>query len=264
MKHFRVPLAAVFTVMMVVVAFAVMPTTNGLCPLSVNAQDNPCLEQAATISAMQVALIQSTLDTMNHQATVTAYESALAAQSSGTITTSGTSGVAFVGTEYTETFDDNSRGWALFSLERHNARISQGQLLLYGDRMFTHIPVPNADPERFFVEANASTRDGNAYIGFALTNGETTYYLVLYPNGARGNFMLRQNTTDLYGTGYNNILNTDSANTIALEARNGLYSFYVNGQLLETVNVERYGYPVSLSGGHGTAVYDNVTVRADR
>ena len=71
---------SIFGVMLVVLLSAplLFGGANPKCSFDgANAQDNPCLAQEATISAMNVSLLQATLDTIYHQATTTALQSTI-------------------------------------------------------------------------------------------------------------------------------------------------------------------------------------------
>jgi formylglycine-generating enzyme required for sulfatase activity len=74
---FFVILTFVITIILIVPVLVMqIDNSSSICGLSTaNAQDNPCLSQDATISAMQVQLMQATIDGMNYEATITVYES---------------------------------------------------------------------------------------------------------------------------------------------------------------------------------------------
>jgi formylglycine-generating enzyme required for sulfatase activity len=75
--RFFVILTFVITIILIVPVLVMqIDNSSSICGLSTaNAQDNPCLSQDATISAMQVQLMQATIDGMNYEATITVYES---------------------------------------------------------------------------------------------------------------------------------------------------------------------------------------------
>lgn len=268
-RHKRIILLS-FSVVAFVVVLLALPVLLGsgmlepICTLpKAHAQDNPCLAQEATISAMQVSLVQSTLDALSYQATITALESALEA--------AGTTGVAAApptpvpGLPFVESFDDNSRGWDLTSHDYGVARISQGQLLITANRGVYWHPIPGLQVDEFYIEATVTANDF-AVPGFGVGNKASGQYHMFVAEGRSVSFY--DQTNRLFETVYDRLYYVRETFTAGLESTGGLYTLFINGSSTETAQITPYGNQVGIlvftESGSASAAFDDIVVRPSR
>lgn len=265
-------------------------TSNLLCPIPASAQGNPCLEQEATISALQVVLLQSTLDAINSAATITALETTVAqlsADGQASANTSTSQQQTAAGLPFFETFENNNKGWDLRSEGNISATISNQSLLLSAyNRSFVRVAVPGIRAENFYLEADVAVRSiardqcFGVWVGTERMASPSFHMVVICQRGftSDGNSTVRlfeyvdNRLTQLSSTQYDQLWSPNSVFTLALEAQNGFYLLYLNDEPIEgfgfTPHGDYFGFsaydmerlirnPVSVS-------FDNVTVRSSR
>ncbi|MBE2194400.1 MAG: hypothetical protein IAE83_09500 [Anaerolinea sp.] len=249
------------------------------CGKSTSAQDNPCLAQEATISALKGALLQATIDGLNHQATIVAFQPA----GNGAGGTAGGTVVTAVPTKppgvlFTETFDNNNKGWDLRGGKWGSGSLSRGQLLLQAENDYlVDIWLPDFESSNFYVQTEVTTEFiFNIGIGYVIGNSET---------GKKHFFALNERYSSVYvslmdiSNDWATLLSTEygqpgelwKENTkfsLGLEAKNGLYTLYVNGQPTESVQFRpegsNLGVAVHSNSGKKSAFFDNIVVRQGR
>ncbi len=285
-----------------------LPFCSGI---SVNAQDNPCLAQEATNSAQQIQILELQLTNTSLQSTITAYES-----NSGFIPIV-TNVPGMAGFPFTETFDNNDRGWPLTQNGQGAARISQGQLRISANPgHYFAVVVPELSSEQAYLEAdmtntysaNSAPCRNDQFVGFVLgdpasddhylfvagfdevagggwncltnrgfTRSDYVFWFVrLYQVNGGEPSMLFETPTDI-------LWQSDVPVSLGLEARNGSFNMYINGNQMELAQVtpnsdqiglvvfasdtERTLYDDSYTTGYevgSAALFDNLNVRAVR
>lgn len=301
MKIFKPIIILSMALVMLLGAPLLFNSINPHCALDgVNAQDNPCLAQDATISAMNVALLQATLDTMSYQATITALQNNTGPQATEIASSSSTAVLPF-----TETFDNNDRGWQLSADDRTSSSFSRGALNLRTSRSdyCSRIAIPNVNNYEFYLEVDviAGGIDDEpvwnaGYIGFVIgqVNSLETYddemraYLLIGRDTSRQDwyvYAFNYNIADeeriilantLYAREEADVWEVDKSFKLALEVRNGFYNLFFNDEVVEGFQILPIGDEVglvicgySVRGGNGfsetfSARFDNLTVRQSR
>jgi hypothetical protein len=253
-----------------VLFFAASDSNSTTCRVS--AQDNPCLAQDATITALELELLRAQQQITNDQATITALQVIGSAPEPA-------AGNAL----FTETFDNNDRGWQLPNSVSSAIRLSQGKLLFSSNDYYIYSQVPALDSDSYSVEAEVTplVLSVNGYgrlmlVGFAVGDFETTYqYILIGRYDQQSDPFVRvvlateQRFADiLFETPYPDLADAFQDGvplTVRLELRNGLVTLYVNGVQTESIPAE-YGNQVGLGyyadqDDNGTsAAFDNVTV----
>ena len=269
-----------FGVLTVTIGALFLLAPSGLtpyCPNQVSAQDNPCLAQEATISSMQIALLQSTLDSLNAQATIGALEGALASAQTGSAANVGAPPPLVIGLPFTETFDDNSRGWELFSNANSAARLSQGQLMMSVDDDYAEwVEIPSLPADEFFLDVSVTPYGRSGFVGFGLGQTEDAAFQHLVDGRGNGRWStavieVGSRWTWHFVTDYTSVLESawqeGAPLSLSLELKNGLYTLYINGSVAESVPAPAKPL-VTLTllsqFGDFSAAFDNVTVRASR
>gem|GEM_PF-3912200 len=224
------PIATAFTMLVFVVPILFLEfggeTAKNFCGLSsANAQDNPCLVQDATISALEGALLQATIDTIDHQATVVALQSA-----PQVVPPQGDSGSAVApqnvpGLPFVDNFDDNSSGWALT-----DGNYMNGDQLIIANNFDLYVPI--SIPDNFYVELNFFHQD---YPRVTIKWGqvaEGTYNQCYFD--VRSNYctsLAAAGSTQLI-TNVNSLVRARENQTVSIEHQNGDTRLYVNGEML--------------------------------
>src|SRR5215204_2065725 len=155
--------------------------TQPFCPLSrVSAQDNPCLVQESTITALELQLLQ-VRGTM--QAQEVSFQSTLAAiESDKELDTEAADEILPGNVLFADSFDDNSLGWNIFTQEEGRATVNDGILTLQVNPCENvWLLFPNFElPVEFYMETDVLMLQGApgvsvVYVGFGLgdaTNGQ--------------------------------------------------------------------------------------------
>lgn len=177
------------------------------------------------------------------------------------------------GTSFAEQFDTNDRGWDLTPRDTGTARISQGQLLVsakpgnyYGvqipgvsteqlwvqsdmtNRYNSGVPCfndqfigfmlgdPQSDGHYLFVVGFDELQDGCGVAGRPMSNGLTRSDMVFWSVRLYGGN--RTDVTLISQTDYDTpIWESGQVVSLALEARNGTFSMYLNGSQAETIQI---------------------------
>jgi len=255
---------------------------------SANAQDNPCLAQEATISALQ-------FQNLSLQATMAAMSAQSSTQGGGGVAAQPTAVMA--GLPLTETFDNNDRGWRLFSNEDYSVTLSRGTLALSNldNNVYISSYIPNLDVSEFYIDVEVTPSGGGnttdiniGYIGFSILantarnirtqtdflvgrdewNGD--WYVITHRftyDGDRVNGERVGRT--LYSRSAQPVWRVGETVNLGFEARNGLYTLYINGESVESLPNISGIYAIGLaytSGTHytGSARFDNLTARQSR
>ena len=251
-----------------------------------SAQDNPCLSQDATISAMQLELLgaQATasaaqLQILELQSTNTALE----ASSGGAVSVPSTSTTCDP-YPISETFDDNARGISTISQEHGRATVADGllQMRFSSDRedKILLIPLPNICIETdFYVEADVGAFDfpnvTSGELGIAIGNIELLDY---HTFTVRHDEILVRHITGqdvketLIRSSYENFISDDiRIAKLGIEGRNGIITVYVNGTDYEALPLELKGNSVAaytqstgFAWGGTLVILDNLVVRSAR
>jgi hypothetical protein len=244
------------------------PSPEPLCTLpKANAQDNPCIVQDATISAMQLALVQSTLDSLNYQATISALQTQVVSQPGGGTTAEGVSSLPF-----REDFNNNDRGWDVTARSDGVAEIKSGHLLIR-DTVESPFVVLIPDlllPDNFYFEAKMKVIDVSWFgVGLWLGNDNTNQYHTFFvgydgiDQGVKvldGLSTIRETSLDLIST-----FTPGTDNTLALEVSDGIYSLYINGEVVVSESLQPYGPQIGILVDYGNALeIDYIVVREKR
>lgn len=268
-----------------IAALVLLPLLSGtgiapFCGKSASAQDNPCLAQEATISALKGALLQATIDGLNHQATVAAFQAA----GNGAGGAAGGAAVTAVPTNppgvlFTETFDNNDKGWNLRGGDWGSGSLSRGQLRLQANGNYrVDIWLPGFAASDFYIQTEVTS--GFTYgtrIGYVIGESAGKYNLFgVHINDSGWWVQLVEVFDDgatLLDAKYSELWKENTKFTIGLEAKNGLYTLYVNGQPTESVQFRPAGSELGLSLKGYTygftdpkkyAFFDNIIVRQGR
>jgi hypothetical protein len=251
---------------------------NPICQLSIaNAQDNPCLAQEATISALQLEVLQAQSTSVALQSTVSAYELMNTSNPSPSETIS--SEVLFF-----DTFSDNSRGWSFGATEQGAASLSQGRLRLSAnpDQTLTlQFPEPLLADE-FYVQLDVIPDwVCSGWFGIGLTdptraNPDKIFFVgtnatglcagdrnVRFNTGQNIDFRIRYERDSFWSEGGQII-------SVGLEFQGGLLSLYMNGEQTESIGISEYGEYLALAVESASPYYtsstafDNIEVRQRR
>lgn len=267
--------------------FLFVPSMNdSFCPLSTSAQDNPCLAQEATSSALQLELLAAratlTSQEIAYQSTIAALESRI------------NSGVA-VATDlpssdqpdissnilFSDKFD-SAGGWNLFSTPQGRADLQNGNLLITANSCEAYwATIANFEvPTDFYIEAQVKlvSNDSDIGVGFAQGSDETTaHYFTVGRNGgyAASTIRFRDGLQDdpIFISEYSaNFLSADDFITIGLEANSGIYTMFINNRPYDMAPISPYGDLIGLvvssrspsicaAADPETAIFDAVEVR---
>jgi hypothetical protein len=264
------------------IAFAILFFTPGehgaLCSVA-QAQDNPCLEEQATNTALQLDIlnIQATGEALqaenaNFQATITHLES-----QGGNAPSVPDTSIDCQPYPITETFDDNSRGISTISQDTGRARIVDGVLELRhsSGRFFVHLPGVCIQ-DNFYIEVTIQALQyASANYGIAIGNAEQNDYHVFgitkYDNVIMDISDNTRNNT-LLDSDYGESFPDSTAGPVryGLEGRNGIVTSFINGEELDAFPIPFKGDAVALYVGHGTArggttiAFDDFTIRLAR
>lgn len=241
----------------------------GICTLPrISAQDNPCLSQDATISALQVEVLQAQATNVALQSTVVALEAQAPTNGGGANT------ISVAGLPYEDDFSTN-RGYVLTSDAQGAVRLSQGQILISANRGESKsflIPEVTVG-DNFYAQVDITFPDGyRSWVGIILCDNEMNvschlFYLEFGQFSDR--FIgIEDQGTNLFSTAYPRIVAEGEAFTFGVEANNGSYTIYVNGQATETSNLIPYGGTLGFLVGtlyeEPRAFFDNLVVREIR
>ena len=259
---------------------------SGSCSIA-SAQDNPCLSQDATISAMQLELLgaQATasaaqLENLNLQSTITVLEA-----SGGVVAAIPSTSATCDPYPISETFDDNARGISTISQEYGRATVTDGQVQMRfsGDKggQMLFVQVPGVCMEaNFYVELDVaalefeySIRHGE--IGVAIGNIEGLDYHTFAISGPEliiRHIVNQEAQETLVESEYTDFISIrEPLAKLGLESRNGIITLYVNGTDYEAIPVALNGNSFALytisrqSGWTGAFVaFDNLIVRTAR
>jgi hypothetical protein len=240
---------------------------NAQCSVA-SAQDNPCLEQEATNSALQLEVFsaQATSNAVlaensNLQATITALEAGSAITGTTPNTTMDCEAYPI-----TETFDDNTRGILTISQEGGRARVVDGvlEVRFSGDEDRLFVPLPGICAEsNFYAEVTMQVLDtgkssslaGN--FGLAVGNASQEDYHV-FSIGVNKTWMIDiagQTVNDtLIRSSYDNLIPDDGMAVVVLglEGRNGIVTMFVNGQEFDALPIPFKGNQFAVYMGFGT------------
>jgi len=240
-------------------------------PLLSSAQNNQCLPQDATISAMQVVLVQSTLSSLNYQATITTLTQHNDSASRNDTSTNATA-TPVVGLPFNDNFVDNSHGWDLRQYDNGGASLTGGQLLitLNSDSGF-YEQVPGLNVSDFYAELEGKIVYSNTTNGFGFMIADSTsskYDIIeLDRNGGQNNAINLyendgKNTKKFQIPTGNDVFGQTI--TFGLESKGGSYTVYINSQNVTTVQFTPQGtklYIYVQGRNYGAASFSNISVR---
>lgn len=218
------------------------PVSSPLCQGSpVSAQDNPCAEQEATIVALEEELA-------NAQATIAALE----AQNEDDASKAG----SLARSLFEDSFEDNSTGWNIFSQPNGRASLQDGQLAIQANAceiMWLTIPEFQVPPN-FYAEVRVTPGETEGaghtvYTGFGVGVAQTgqyhTFSIVHDRLPQLDSFVVFQDQTQedpYFATQYeDDLLQPERGTVIGLEAVDGVFTFYVNGEARDAYPIELYG-----------------------
>jgi hypothetical protein len=247
-------------------------TSNGqtsFCGLSnASAQNNPCLPQEATISALQV-------ENISLQATMTSMQATMSAIQSGVQPNPQEPGPAPVasvpGLPFYDDFSNNDNGWQLTS----GASITQGELVVTGVRESNNfVTLPGIHANTFYLEVSVWGKGDGPQWGIALgdLSGQegSAYYHFGYHYD---NYLYVEDSTlewpcemiwkaDFYPS--------QTPTRIALHLQNGQLEIFVDGELFTIIQVAPRGNQIGLGvadeykNRDTIAHFDNLEVRASK
>jgi len=275
-NRFSIVNSGAFLILLGLFIFATLMGGSVLSPFCTlpraNAQDNPCLAQEATLSALG---LQATIDGLNYQATISALESQLSVAAVPT-------NAPTIPCEFplSEDFSTNNCGWELSSDADGAARISQGQLLITANGgMNKHVLTPSvAVGDNFYVQVDVIPRFGTgaaAAIELCET-GSTSLCHIFYIRPPQQYEAYRlfigvlNQRTLLFETEYPNLFNRDQPFTLGLESLNGSYTIYVNGSAMDMAQITPHGSAIGLAvysssqSWPAEAFFDNLIIRETR
>jgi hypothetical protein len=234
------------TIALSLIALLALPllfnTASPICPLSASAQDNPCLAQDATISAMQLQMV-------NMQGTITALESQLQPTSASSL-------------PFREDFNTNERGWDIVGRTDGSAAITNQKLNLSvaANSSFVLLVPELTIPEDFYaeVEVDGNVSVGNN-IGFWVGDYASNQYHLFLMNGYYLTF--RDKNVDIFK------IDLRGANkmTLAIEALQGVITFYLDGVPYSPTAITPYGNQIGLYAENGfQGTLDTLIIREYR
>ena len=253
------------------------------CPQAVSAQDNPCLAQEATLSVLQ---FQSTLADIQYNSRISTLESQLTAVSSNSVAVGNVvqaSATAIGGLPFTETFDDNARGWDLKTSAHGAIRLSSGRLVISTDNGYSNAAqIPDFNLDEFYIEVDAMPLNYGGYVGFDVKQSDgTTYAIELGRPSILYGWSINELQVDSATNKWNQTFSSDytpvdsnifwnkgPAIKLGLEFSNGLLTLYVNDSQTESVSISG-----TVSAGlfinsevydPSSAAFDNLIVRQSK
>jgi hypothetical protein len=263
-------IVSLLTLALLVVPFT--STSSPLCSLRMaNAQDNPCLAQQATISALQGLLIQSTLDHSNDQATLAALMSQLHANPAPTVKPA-------VGLPFDDKFADNHNGWDTTTHPTGKATISDNKLTIMAHAtQGLSLVIPGLTiSDHFYAEATVTDNGGSltsALIGFVVGNvdkndvvsftvdveSKDTQIVTFYDNHPGTAGKLVQST-------HPGLADPTKPVVVGLEANGNVFTFFVNGHEADAVRINPVGQQLGITytnsdGGDLAVNFTEVLVR---
>ncbi len=265
------------TVAAAVVVMVVPFAANSLpfCSLrKANAQDNPCLAQQATITALQGLLIQSTLDRTNDQATLTALMSQLHADPAPTVKPA-------IGLPFDDKFADNHTGWDTTTHPTGKATISDNKMtivthatqglslvipgLTVGDHFYAEATVTDNSGDNHsarygFVVGNV---DQNDVVSFTVNVESKTVQQVTFFDTHPGS------AGKLVDSTHSGMADPSGPVVIGLEANGNVFTFYLNGKEADAFRLNPAGQQIGITftnqdGGDQSASFSEVLVRQSR
>lgn len=163
--------------------------------------------------------------------------------------TAGPSPVPTLAALFIDDFSDNHNEWALSG----GTRLSQGKLMVtigHGEQQWFQIPELRVGPA-FYIQAQLTLVEGhNCYspMGFALGDelGNNHRFLIKGECGAVDRVAFYNNDALLFSTPLKEIVQQGRTILIGLEALNGKYTVYVDGEPTESAEIQPYGGVIGL------------------
>ena len=238
------------------VAVFILPAVNTLpvCKINVaNAQDNPCLAQEATISALENSVLRLEATNVALQSTVDANQTPL----SGDF-------------PFREDFNTNERGWDILDRNEGTAFVQDGALsVVVNDRESFNFLVPDLIlRDEYYLEADMfidTPGYGTSGIGFWIGDYVSNRYhkFILASNGVRfydGQNIIAEVQRGMPSNGF----------ILALESYEGVYTLYVDGEPMLAEPITPYGNQIGIvvesygTGGSKAASVDTLIIRETR
>lgn len=277
-------IAIVLSILLLVPLIFQLSPGGGSCLIDqTNAQENPCLAQEATLSAVQLSYQQvafdATVDAINYQSTVESLENnnenliatvdaqQVLIDNQASVVSSTPSNLS-VGLPFSDTFDDNRNGWDLLQAQGGSISFSGDKLAVTADPYEeVVIEVPNVILESDFyaevqVELESVARGGwisrtaqRMMVGFALGNDNDTHKFVVGPGEGCCYYMedaiqfvrIIDNQEEVISRSYaDRVSITNQSFTLGLRAQRGLYSVFIDGVATESVTLFTHGSRLSL------------------
>ncbi len=178
---------------------------------------------------------------------------------------------------FVDKFDDNSNGWVF----NENTRLSSGKLattVKRGDWLWLTLPNFKVDGD-FYIQAEMLLSEGHgcfSAMGFAVGEADISQHSFLFSSfGCNGGRVgLYENTVEIFSTKLDDIsLNKNVSYILGLELKNGLYTFYVNGDPTDSTTLTVSGNDIGIflwrattefSPSTSTYFIDNVVLKTER
>lgn len=281
-KAFVSSLVVGVTIFSILVLNILFPETQCSLRGSTQAQSNPCLEQEATITALELRNL-SLEATMSAMSAVSATEAAAPEQRP-----TDNAPVASA-SSFTERFDNNNRGWNLGAGDNYSISISRGSLNLTVRRTGTCVSagIPNVNINSVVrvevdVVSQGTDRSYNSgFVGFIITDesGEDRKYMLLGKDRATSSVWRswsfrvwtenqRERFVILADNIYKTVRGRESNNNpdnpwnigqpfkMAFEVQGSIYTLYHNRDVVESISVSPNDARVGLAWC-GEATYPN-------
>lgn len=254
--------------------FLILPCTPGYCQIkNANAQGTPGADQQSTIDALNKLLLESTVQHVNYESTIAAYQAAFAGGHSPAQTP-----VQPIGLPFQDNFTDNYNGWNTLTQTAGRASVRAGKLHFNINPNFTLWElIPNLTVgDSFYVEVTVLSdfTPCNSFCGsagFCLGNFGTDQWHTFRasPNWVGFHDVLKKDQGILVNSTHDGQFDPSKPITLGLEANGGVFTFYVNGQDTDAYQIIPYGHQLGLcytnvSGNNGTAEFSALSVRAAR
>jgi len=236
------------------------PGTPACTLQTASAQDNPCLAQDATISALQVEVLgaQATMNAQaaNYEATIAVMEDGSSGDVSGEAAMPAPGNALFF-----DDFDDNETGWSLFSVPEGRVSLADGFMRLNSNpcaRLW--VPIPDltvgdefyAEAEIRLGEGTLQSSSGRILVGFAVGNSSSDQYHAFVISNRRNrpdNVVLIDtvNQSFIFDTEYNvDLINENAPVRVGIGYEGGILTLYVEDEAYDAAPVITHGEEIGL------------------
>jgi len=256
-------LLSIVGVFVILLTFSI-PFTNTCSLPRANAQINPCLEQEATLSAVNGLLLQATLDSISYRATISSLESQIS------------SPTEIQGSElpFREDFNNNDRGWDILNSVGGVANIIDGQLRMTDAATPAYVLYfPDFEaPQQFYIEMSVKIVEVSEYdLGFWIGDYQAgqyhTFNLGYILGGVPGFRVIDGGNVvqELDVDAFDLIQPGRDQHLVGLELNGNDFRFYVDGASIASGQIVTYGGQLGIFINYRTTMeVDYIVVRSNR